>query len=397
MTTQTKTTWREVKLGDIADLNMGQSPKSEFYNDRGEGLPFFQGVKDFGERKPAETMYCSKSTKIVEPGDVLISVRAPVGDVNIAEKKSCIGRGVAGIRAKDKNNEFLYYLLLNFKDYIRSYSGGTTYESINKDALRDLEFVVPQNSTTRRQIADVLSAYDDLIENNTKRIKILEQIAQAIYKEWFVKPVSNGKLPNGWEISTLGEHLIELESGSRPRGGVGEVKKGVPSVGAENINGIGQHNHNSEKYIDKKFFEKMKRGVVQDRDVALYKDGAYIGRTSYFRDEFPHKNFAVNEHVFLLRSSGERVTQNFLYLWLQEPDTIHEIRATNANAAQPGINQPGVRGLKIILPPQKIVETFDAKVEPMFASLINLAKQNNELRQARDLLLPKLVTGEINV
>ena len=116
-----------------------------------------------------------------------------------------------------------------------------------------------------------------------------------------------------------------------------------------------------------------------------------------FRDGFPHKNFSVNEHVFLLRSSGERITQNFLYLWLREPDTIHEIRATNANAAQPGINQPGVRGLKIILPPQKVVKEFDIKVEPILASIINLAKQNNELRQARDLLLPKLVTGEIQV
>src|SRR3989344_5980641 len=100
MKTKIKTTWQKVKLGDIADLNMGQSPKSEFYNDHGEGLPFFQGVTDFGERVPEETMYCSKPTKVVEPGDVLISVRAPVGDVNIAEKKSCIGRGVAGVRAQ---------------------------------------------------------------------------------------------------------------------------------------------------------------------------------------------------------------------------------------------------------------------------------------------------------
>ena len=116
MKTKIKTTWQKVKLGNIADLNMGQSPKSEFYNDIGEGLPFFQGVKDFGERKPTETMYCSKPAKIVQTGDVLISVRAPVGDINIAEKESCIGRGVAGIRAKDKNNQFIYYLFLNFKD-----------------------------------------------------------------------------------------------------------------------------------------------------------------------------------------------------------------------------------------------------------------------------------------
>ena len=225
----------------------------------------------------------------------------------------------------------------------------------------------------------------------------MEEIAQAIYRDWFVYLVNKGKLPNGWEFSTLGEHLKELKSGSRPKGGVGEIKEGIPSIGAENITGIGEHNHTSEKYIPESFFRRMRKGIVKDRNVALYKDGAYIGRSSYFRDGFPHKIFAVNEHVFLLQSSEKRITQNFLYLWLKEPATVSNIRATNANAAQPGINQSGVRGLKIILPLESKVKEFDQFVEPLFAEIINLAKQNNEIRQARGLLLPKLINGEIEV
>ena len=92
---------------------------------------------------------------------------------------------------------------------------------------------------------------------------------------------------------------------------------GVPSVGAENVFGIGRHKYQSEKYVSREFFEGMRNGVVKDGDVALYKDGAYIGRTTYFRDSFPHAQFCVNEHVFLLRTTGKRLTQNILYLWLQ--------------------------------------------------------------------------------
>jgi type I restriction enzyme S subunit len=139
----------------------------------------------------------------------------------------------------------------------------------------------------------------------------------------------------------------------------------------------------------------MSKGVVRGRDVAIYKDGAYIGKSSYFRDGFPHSECCVNEHVFLLRTNGDRLTQNALYLWLQEPETVHAIRATNANAAQPGINQQSVGGLQLIVPDSKTAECFDSLVEPMFAEIINLAKQIQNLRHTRDLLLPRLLSGQV--
>ena len=141
----------------------------------------------------------------------------------------------------------------------------------------------------------------------------------------------------------------------------------------------------------------MNKGVVQNRDVALYKDGAYIGRSSFFRDGFPHVEFCVNEHVFLLRTCGKKITQNILYLWLQEPSTVATIRSTNANAAQPGINQKGVKGIQVLLPPEETSSGFDQIVEPYIALIINLAKRNQTLSSTRDLLLPKLISGDLDV
>jgi type I restriction enzyme S subunit len=306
---------------------------------------------------------------------------------------------------------YVYYLATS--DIVRkpaekSMSGASGRQRADIKSIAELDVPAPP-LPVQRKIAAILSAYDDLIENNRRRIEILEEMAQALYREWFVEfrfpghenvPMVDsplGKIPEGWEASALGDHLTALESGRRPRGGAQGVTCGVPSVGAENIIGIGRHDFMSEKYVSREFFQSMRRGIAQSGDVALYKDGAYIGRSSCFRDGFPHDEFCVNEHVFLLRTTGERLTQNILYLWLQEPNTVSEIRATNANAAQPGINQEAVKGLRLVVPPSDTAANFDRLVEPGLALIISLAKRDTVLRRTRDLLLPRLISGDLDV
>ena len=296
---------------------------------------------------------------------------------------------------------------------LNSCSVATEVRNVLEFAAQRLEWQVGLPSFLRfpsqRRIAGTLSAYDELIENNQRRIQILETMARALYREWFVEfrfpghekiprvasPL--GDIPQGWEVTTLGTQLNLLESGKRPKGGIRNVEDGVPSIGAENINGIGQHDFASEKYIPREFFQEMRKGVVRDRDVAIYKDGAYIGKSSYFRDGFPHAECCVNEHVFLLHTDEIRFTQNALYLWLQEPDTVHAIRGKNANAAQPGINQQSVGSLKLVLSDEKTATQFDRLVEPLLAEIINLARRIQNLRRTRDLLLPRLLSGQVTL
>jgi type I restriction enzyme S subunit len=309
---------------------------------------------------------------------------------------------------EELTTKFLYYALRLKLDEFRSFSTGAATKFLTLTILNDTEIQAPPLPIQRR-IAGILSAYDELIENSQRRIKILESMARALYREWFVHfrfpghesvprvPSSLGEIPQGWEASTLGAYLSSLESGKRPKGGIREVEDGVPSIGAENINGIGKHDFTGEKFIPRAFFQEMRKGIVRDRDVAIYKDGAYIGKSSYFRDGFPHLECCVNEHVFLLRASGVRLRQNALYLWLQEPDTVQTIRSKNANAAQPGINQQTVGGLELTLPDSQTAEQFDQLVDPLLAEVINLAKKIQNLRRTRDLLLPRLLSGQIDV
>ena len=203
-------------------------------------------------------------------------------------------------------------------------------------------------------------------------------------------------VPEGWEKITVGGVLSEIESGSRPKGGIDPTERGVPSIGAENILGLGQYDYSKEKFVSREFFEAMNRGHIQSGDVLLYKDGAHIGRKSMFRDGFPHKVCCVNEHVFILRTNN-RCRQSYLYFWLDQPEMTQNIRNLNANAAQPGINQAGVKGLPILLPDQRTLELFDSIIDPVLSQFFNLAKKNANLRRTRDLLLPRLVSGEIDV
>jgi type I restriction enzyme S subunit len=305
---------------------------------------------------------------------------------------------------------FLYYLFASplGRAILASIATRTAVSGIRGSDLAQVALPLPPLRIQRR-IAGILSAYDDLIENSQRRIKILEEMARRLYREWFVHfrfpgheacsfvESSLGEIPEGWEAATLGVHLAALESGKRPKGGIREIRGGVPSIGAENINGIGRHNFIGEKFVPREFFRDMQKGVVLDRDVAIYKDGAYIGKSSYFRDGFPHLECCVNEHVFLLRATGERLKQNALYLWLQEPDTVQLIRSKNANAAQPGINQQIVSSLELVLPDSQTSAKFDQLVDPLLAEVVNLAKRIQNLRRTRDLLLPRLLSGQIDV
>jgi len=352
--------------------------------------------------------------KVPTEGDLILAREAPVGNVAMIPPglKVCLGQRTVLIRP-DKSRidpNYLLYLLLgsDVQGRIRLIATGATVGHLNVKDIRELELPVLAPVPDQRKIGAILSSYDDLIENNKRRIRILEDMARTIFMAWFVKlrfpgydgvpslNSKNGNIPEGWELTTLDSVLAELEAGSRPAGGVGEIDEGVPSIGAENILGLGQYNYGIEKFVSRDFYESMRRGHVKSGDVLLYKDGAKIGRKSLFRDGFPHQTCCVNEHVFILRSN-EHCAQSYLYFWLDQPKITQDIRNLNANAAQPGINQQSVRNLPILLPPIDLVTAFDETIEAVLALLFDLAKKNRLLQQIRDALLNRLVSGELDV
>lgn len=283
------------------------------------------------------------------------------------------------------DTDFCYYLLKDLR--LNNYAGGTAQPLITQGIIKQIQIPLPP-LPVQRKIADVLSAYDDLIENNRRRIAILEETARLTYRKWF------GMVEEG-KATTLGDVLEVIESGSRPRGGA--VNDGVPSIGAEKIESIGIYDYSSEKYVSREYYDKMRRGKIRSGDVLLYKDGAYTGKVSMALNGFPHVEAAVNEHVFILRTRNLHA-QYFLYCFLRQQEIYERINTiASAKACQPGLNQSDVLNLEIELPTGDEIGRFEDKVISFFDEIINLAKQNAALAAARDMLLPRLMKGEVNL
>ena len=153
------------KLYEIAIVTAGQSPESINYSDN-EGTPFLQGNRTFGIKYPKIDVFTKKITKLAKKGDILVSVRAPVGDLNVAHCDICIGRGLASINAKDSDNQFLYYILKHNINSLIKKSNGSIFQSINRSDLENLEVVFPKKN--QKIISKLLSALDDKIELNNK-------------------------------------------------------------------------------------------------------------------------------------------------------------------------------------------------------------------------------------
>ena len=181
--------WQVKTLSNIATLTMGQSPAGTTYNESGEGLPFYQGRTDFEFRFPKKRVYCSAPTRIAEKGDVLISVRAPVGDLNMANERCCIGRGVASIRPNTPNNSFLYYAMLNIQKKFDVFNTeGTVFGSINRKDLSSLAILTPSEDVLREFNA-IVTSFDLKIEENLKQIQTLTELRDTL-----LPPLISGKI-----------------------------------------------------------------------------------------------------------------------------------------------------------------------------------------------------------
>ena len=165
--------WRVGTLGEIADITMGQSPSGSSYNENGNGVVFYQGRAEFGYRFPKVRLFTTEPKRFTEPLSTLLSVRAPVGDINVATEKCCIGRGLAAIKSKSYHSSYILYLLKSLRRRFDVYNGeGTVFGSINKDTLNGLNIVIPPNSAIR-EFNDIVQVSDsEILESHNEDIRL---------------------------------------------------------------------------------------------------------------------------------------------------------------------------------------------------------------------------------
>jgi len=328
----------------------------------------------------------------LEPLDILIvSTGATIGRMAMASDNEFISRttfqkSVAILKPNKElvSPHWLYYKLNQVKDLLINMSGGTAQGNLLLRDLRAFEIEIPSLSTQRR-IADILSAYDDLIEKNTRRIRILEQMAQAIYQEWFGK-VDKESLPKGWRLVKLSEiadvNSTSIKIGSAPE----EINYvDIASVSTGKIDAI----------------QPMKFSVAPGRARRIVQHGDVIwstvrpNRKSYSLIINPPENMIVSTGFAVLRVKN--IPFSYLYLATTTEDFAGYLTNHATGSAYPAVNSSDFENAEIVLPPKDLLNKFDGTVSPMFILRETLLIKNANLRQTRDLLLPRLVSGEVEV
>ena len=172
--------WVKGALSDIADITMGQSPSGSSYNEDGNGTIFFQGRAQFGFRFPTVRLYTTEPNRIACANDTLMSVRAPVGDINVAHTDCCIGRGLAAIHSKNNHQSFVLYTMLSLKKRLDVFNGeGTVFGSINRNSLNEMPLLIP-SSEKLDEFEALVAPIDTAIRNNYNEICYLEQLRDTL-------------------------------------------------------------------------------------------------------------------------------------------------------------------------------------------------------------------------
>ena len=393
------------RLSEIATVIQGQSPESKFYSES-EGMPFLQGNRTFGNLYPTFDTFTKKITKIAQKGDVLISVRAPVGALNFAPTDLCIGRGLASIRAKNGNNNFIYYALkYNIHNLTRK-GAATTFDSVNRDTINNLELIIPKKIEERYGVAKVLSDLDAKIELNNKINQELEAMAKTLYDYWFVqfdfptppsstsgivgKPYksSGGKMvynaelkreiPEGWEVKNLFKSCIVQYGFPFSTEYFNSEENGVPVIRIRDILDNTISNYSTEKNLDEKYL--IKKGDL------------LIGMDGNFHINYWSKNECyLNQRVVKL---SETILPNIILKYQIEP--YIKLREKSVSRTTVGhLSDKDLKALNLFIPSKEVL----ASVSPLFNKTLNriiqTQNENQQLSALRDWLLPMLMNGQV--
>ncbi len=405
--------WALVRVGDVASVVGGATPKTGDASNFGDDIPWIT-PKDLaskprmyvesGLRGLSTRGFESCSARLLPAGAVLLSSRAPIGLVSIAAQPVTTNQGFRSLVLKPGQvPEFWYYLLLANATTLESHANGTTFREISGSALKQLTFAVP-GETEQDAIARVLRSLDDKLNVGRRLIDHAHDLIEAVFSQTFapaLAAVADGAtLPEGWKATSLGGLLSTLETGSRPKGGVTGYTSGVPSIGAESVVRLGSFDFSKVRYVPEAYYASMRRGHLADRDVLLYKDGGKPGQfephVSMVGDGFPMQRAAINEHVYRLRANAQ-FGQEALYCWLSSKPIMEAMRRSGTGVAIPGLNSTAAKALPAVSPPSGILAAFRQRVEPMFAAVLAQSRQNKSLSDLRDTLIPALMSGAWSV
>ncbi len=373
--------FKEYLLKDIATITMGQSPKSQFYNEDGKGIEFLQGVRTFGEDFPYFDTYTTKYNRLAHKNSILFSVRAPVGRVNWATKNIAIGRGVASISVKDMvYDRYVYYYFKKMGSFYDKKATGTVFTSINKKELESLKIKISANYDDQKRIADRLAILD-------RKIHLNQQLNANLLSQGMliITHLIGNKEVKKYKISdlnlTVSDHVAN--------GSFKSLKQGVHYFDSRNyalfLRNVDFKNDLSGKlrYIDKPSYDFLKKSHLFGGEVVI-SNVADVG--SVHRVPHLKTHMVVGNNQIFLKSEDRRLT-DYLYLYFKSKYGQHDIETITSGSAQQKFNKTDFRSLYIpIISLSKVQE----QISPLLQEIDSLKTESKILSNVKNILLSKL-------
>ena len=377
--------WKKVKLGDILQIKKGDYITKK---DAREGIyPVILGGK--------EPAYYIDNFNHTGKAIVVSRSGASAGFVSFWNEPIFVTDGFL-IEPKEKiTYEFLYYALKSKQALLHNAQKGAAIPHVTPFLISDIDFLLP-NDDSQHRIATILSRYDSLIENYQKQIKLLEEAAQRLYKEWFVDLHFPGHentkivdgVPEGWEKKMIGE-VCDTTSGGTPSRSKTEFYTGnIPWVKTKELND--DFIFETEERITDDAIRKSSAKLIPSGSILMAMYGATIGKLG-----IATKELSCNQACCVFLLSEDNVLRFYLYSWLLDNRTL--LISMGKGAAQPNLSQDMIKKLEIVIPSLHILSIFDSKVKSIYKKIYYLSSQIRLLTEARDRLLPKLMSGEIAV
>ncbi len=387
--------WQIKKLNEVSKIIMGQSPPSDTYNENAKGMPFFQGKAEFTDLYPIVKKYCSKPTKIAEPLDILLSVRAPVGTTNIANQQCCIGRGLAAVRFE--NYKYGFYFLRSIQHELDSKGTGTTFRAISGETIRETLIPFPNPKTQQAivsKIEELFSELDKGIEDLKTAQQQLKTYRQSVLKWAFEGKLTNenvkdGELPKGWEIKTLGEVCFTTSGGTPSRRNLNYYNGVIPWVKSGELNkGI---IYNTEEKITEEAIKNSSAKIFPKGTLLIALYGATIGKLAFLGVDA-----ATNQAICGIYEN-KNISSYYLYYFLAFNKS--KLVEQGIGGAQPNISQTILKNLLIPIAQleeqHRIVQEIESRLsvaDKMEESIAQSLQQAEALRQS---ILKKAFSGEL--
>lgn len=339
-----------IALKDVCTINMGQSPESSSYNEIGDGIPFFQGNADFGERYPITRVWCNKPTKVAKAEDILISVRAPIGAMNYAKEKCCIGRGVAALTPNEEkvSSEFIFWLLKGKNNELNQKGTGSTFKAIGRKVLEEIQ--VPEiNLELQRKYASNLERIYSIIQDRQRQLEQLDKLVRARFVEMFGDPISN---PYRYDKVSLSE-LADIKIG--PFGSLlhkeDYIEGGHALLNPSHIVD-GKILPDDKLTISDEKYEELSAYQLKTGDVVMGRRGE-MGRCAVV----PRDGFLCGTGSLLIRTKGE-ITADYIQKIISFPSFKKSIEDMAVGQTMPNLNVPIVSRFQIIKPPLEVQDRY---------------------------------------